>query len=647
MSAEAERLSIKNMTYVRNFIGFNSNVVFDKKTAIYAPNGSGKTNLSRLLQYVKDTNLDLDELKSHEAEYRDNLRFKILIGNHEINETNFSSEVEAELLSRVQVFNSDFIDQNINMPNFSDHDVSGEIKVELGDAEGKLKEAEKRKSDLIEGRKSSHEALVKIKESTKSRLINEEKKYTKSDFSIWNELEITKIITDDFKLNDQYVNYLKEEEQIKRYDTCETDFINVKSVSRDDSLVFNQSRVNLIELDEIVEILATPTTLPKIDTQTENNLKFLHGWLHDNIAHNKSADDIIKSAIDLSEDESRNKCILCKRALDNDTKKLFGSYKEYYAGEKAKYESKLKSWIRELGVTKDSLDELNNSLEDKVSQFCQLFNIENTWTDIDTTDEEAEIQNIINQLNSKIEDPASPIGIDAGIKKSIGDINRRIDLNRKLCEKINTKIKNTQNRATELRVLIGQKYLYELVVNHENDINKLTSFNKKISEADNDIRELRKSLPSKDVRSSVKKLFNLFLHKRVGIDKYEVDIIDDRIVLKLLDSNISENTKRISEGEKVMIGLCYFFASCIITLNEFDKFKKSIFIIDDPVSSTSYGNFFGISSLINHFEEDIRKIIWPNEASSINIQKIILTHNTQFFNLVQAHIFKNKQSINF
>ena len=55
------------------------------------------------------------------------------------------------------------------------------------------------------------------------------------------------------------------------------------------------------------------------------------------------------------------------------------------------------------------------------------------------------------------------------------------------------------------------------------------------------------------------------------------------------------------------------------------KYDPKVCNSPSPVSSTSYGNFFGISSLINHFEEDIRKAVWSNETSELNIQKIILT----------------------
>lgn len=642
MSTESDKLSIKNLTFVRNFLDFNSDKLLNKKTAVYAPNGSGKTNLSRLIQAAKDKQLDLDDLKSDEADSGDTLQFKLLVGAHEINESNYINDTENALLGRVQVFNSDFVDKNINTPNFSDHDVSGEVKVELGDAEEKLKKAEKKKKALAEQQTKAYDALVKIASDMKDRLIKVEKKYSGNDLNIWKELNVAKIITAEFELDNQYVAFLKKTEQVEKYKTCETDFTDVKSVSDDDKLTFSQTRINLPDFDAIANELVTPATLPEVDKQTETNLKFLHGWLHNNIAYGKSADDIIKSAIELSEQKDRNKCILCKRTLDDGAKALFGSYKKYYKGEKAKYESRLSAWVQELDSVNANLSGLDDTLKGKNEQFCKLFSIENTWVNIDAEDIKTKIQACIDQLKDKISNPAKPLTLDLKIKDTLHDVNKHIETNRKLCEKVNTNIKNSQTRASQLRTLIGQKYLYDILVGHEGDIDRLVAFKGEIATINGEIEGIRNNLPSQRVRDSIKKLFNTFLHKRVGIDKYEVDIIDERIVLKLLNRNISEKTQRISEGEKVMIGLCYFFASCISSLNEFEKFKDAIFVIDDPVSSTSYGNFFGISSLINHFEEDIRKGVWPHKTGDINVQKIILTHNTQFFNLIQAHIFKNK-----
>ncbi len=640
MNTEPDRLSIKGLTYVRNFLNFNSDKLLSKKTAIYAPNGSGKTNLSRLIQSIKDKEPDLSDLKSDEASDEDSLKFELLIGTHEINERNYTSDTDSMLLSKIQVFNCDFVEKNINTPNFSDHDVSGEIKVELGDAEERLKKAERKKKTLVEQRSKAYEALETIARDTKDRLIKIEKKYSGYDRKIWEELNIAKVITPEFELDNKHVAFLKKVEQVDNYKTCETDFTEVKSVSDDDMLTFTQKRIDIPDFNTIAQELATPTTLPEVDKQTETNLKFLHAWLHDSIAYGKSADDVIKSAIELS--EQKDKCILCKRTLDDEVNVLFNSYKEYYKGEKAKYESRLNAWIQELDSVNDDLAGLDNTLKEKIEQFCKLFSIENTWVNIDAKNGKTKNQACINQLKDKILSPTEPLILDPTVKDTIHEVNKHIETNRKLCEKVNTNIKNAQTRATQLRTLIGQKYLYDIVVGHESDINKLVAFKSEIAEADGEIEGLRNSLPSQNVRDSIKKLFNLFLHKRVGIDKYEVDIVDERIVLKLLKKDISEKTQRISEGEKVMIGLCYFFASCIKNLDELEKLKNAIFVIDDPVSSTSYGNFFGISSLINYFEADIRKAVWPDEAGDINVQKIILTHNTQFFNLIQAHIFKAK-----
>ena len=95
-----------------------------------------------------------------------------------------------------------------------------------------------------------------------------------------------------------------------------------------------------------------------------------------------------------------------------------------------------------------------------------------------------------------------------------------------------------------------------------------------------------------------------------------------------------------------MIGLCYFLASRIKCLNSAELFRQGIFVIDDPVSSISYSNFFGVTSLIQNFEaafEESFKESFKEQGKSFMVQKIILTHNIQLFNILQKHVMRKSE----
>ncbi|MDR2640802.1 MAG: AAA family ATPase [Candidatus Peribacteria bacterium] len=92
-----------------------------------------------------------------------------------------------------------------------------------------------------------------------------------------------------------------------------------------------------------------------------------------------------------------------------------------------------------------------------------------------------------------------------------------------------------------------------------------------------------------------------------------------------------------------MIALSYYLASSIEKYTKINEFNQVIFVIDDPVSSVSYGNFFGICNLLKNFDNTIIKILkWEDINIQKNRQKIILTHNTQFLNTLVNNVFNEK-----
>ena len=116
------------------------------------------------------------------------------------------------------------------------------------------------------------------------------------------------------------------------------------------------------------------------------------------------------------------------------------------------------------------------------------------------------------------------------------------------------------------------------------------------------------------------------MKKRLGVEKYNAEIVNKQIIIKLNDIDISESMGLISEGEKNMMGLAYYMASSIQTLNSKDKFGEAIFVIDDPVSSVSYSNIFGICTLLFSFQNDIIGTVWKKKSIR-NGQIIVLTQH--------------------
>lgn len=89
--------------------------------------------------------------------------------------------------------------------------------------------------------------------------------------------------------------------------------------------------------------------------------------------------------------------------------------------------------------------------------------------------------------------------------------------------------------------------------------------------------------------------------------------------------------KKISVGERNVLGLCYFFARLFSNKKEEDKFKDEIFIvIDDPVSSFDYGNRLGVMSLLRYQFSSIKN-------GNSNSRMLVLTHDLRTaFDLVKV-----------
>lgn len=66
-------------------------------------------------------------------------------------------------------------------------------------------------------------------------------------------------------------------------------------------------------------------------------------------------------------------------------------------------------------------------------------------------------------------------------------------------------------------------------------------------------------------------------------------------VINLKINGKSVKPKKISVGERNVLGLCYFFAKLFGGKTEATKYSSEyLIVIDDPVSSFDYGNRVGV-----------------------------------------------------
>lgn len=90
---------------------------------------------------------------------------------------------------------------------------------------------------------------------------------------------------------------------------------------------------------------------------------------------------------------------------------------------------------------------------------------------------------------------------------------------------------------------------------------------------------------------------------------------------KLMINGRNVPPKKISVGERNVLGLCYFFAKLFSNKKKEDKYNdETLLVIDDPVSSFDYGNRLGVMSLLRYQFSNIKK-------GNPNSKMLVLTHD--------------------
>lgn len=625
---------LKELSYIksiRSFISFQSKIEFKKKNIIYAPNGTGKTNLSRLLRTIKNAE-SIASLKSQEASDTENPEFSIICSKGVLNHNNYQSE--RELLSRLLVFNSDYIDETIKSEDFSTQDVSGKIEIAVGKESNEIEKIEKDITSKTEKRQKEYKALVETYRSFNSAK-GKIKDISKKDQSVWSEFKFDKLVSSDFSISIP--------KELDSFADCEENLKKLKKIDENSLLTnLNPNEVDSesINYQDLISELKDPKQFEFADKKTQQILgEITKEWL-------ETKD--VKTGIAAS--KKANKCLFCQRELDQNVNQLFVNYEVYFKNAESKFKDKLSTIKSQIIKRLQEISEINNNLESITNSNCVILKIGKTWEPIDTTELNKQLRGLLACIEDKISKPNidaladySNISIDT-IKSEFKALNNALSFNEELIQEINKKLKDSGKRKTELRIEVGKKWLWQFYVQEKSKVQFIESLSSDLTKLDQDLKEEKEKLPASDVLSNLIKIANLFLHKYLCLTKYSFDKSSEKIVVKLNDKNISSETKqKISEGEKTMLSLCYFIASSIREHKRLEDFLECIFIIDDPVNSTSYNYLFGIGYLLKVFDEEIAKEIWNenNYRNKSKVQKIILTHNSPLFNVLKTQVFKH------
>lgn len=125
--------------------------------------------------------------------------------------------------------------------------------------------------------------------------------------------------------------------------------------------------------------------------------------------------------------------------------------------------------------------------------------------------------------------------------------------------------------------------------------------------------------------------------RSLGISAFSIDrkAGEDRVYCLARPGIASSETKSLSEGEKTLIAFLYFMESLKGSHDENETVdpRRTIAVIDDPISSLSQNYVYDIATMIH------RELAKPQSRPQLVKQVIILTHNLFFFHeLIRQHI---------
>lgn len=197
-------------------------------------------------------------------------------------------------------------------------------------------------------------------------------------------------------------------------------------------------------------------------------------------------------------------------------------------------------------------------------------------------------------------------------------VNERTILKKKL-------ISENDSLTKKLHVSLFDSYLHSKE-KYDDCINTLSVLEGKKKKIELEIKELKAQSESTDI--ALNYINDELQFVFFSDTKARLIAGDGCYKLKINGKDVAP--KKISVGERNVLGLCYFFARLFSNKKNDKKYHDEVLIfIDDPVSSFDDGNRLGVMSLLRHQFANIKK-------GNLNSRMIVLTHDLRSaFDLVK------------
>lgn len=583
-----------------------------KTTAIiYGKNGSGKSTLAKAI-----------------SEYKAK-QFSTFSSVELIDDENRILDITENYRNHIYVFNEEFINNNIRFK--SDEKLDAIVMLgKMGNLADKIEQVEKKIENFEHQKQIIEEELKKYEDENEvisplfyknkiKKILKEE--WAKKDQEIRGNAIASKVTNE---LMDNFLNYKfsKSEDMEEIKQEYGNKLIELKKLNQNECI---EKRIEIIPInkfidDTIYELLAKSIEEPLFTEKEKDIINIL------NLQSNTNYLDNIKNVMSNQKEKCcpfcfQNLTIEYKAELLNSISRIFDSHQALkYRNQLNKFhlepiqiDLKIYTKIDDFLVNKieNLIIDYNNYLSNEVLAKIEKKKI-NIYTPV--RDFRSNIFSRINEINSLLTELEAKrkafnekfISINE-IKKDLLRLNKKIYLHEL---KDDIKLYQEKKGLLECRKHIKAKY--------ENIINKLS--NKK------ECLEAKKSNIHLAINLINKYLSYIFFSP----DRLLVELHNDKYLVK--SRGYPVRLSQLSEGEKNVIALCYFFSSIASKQRSDDFFKEEYFIVlDDPISSFDFNNKIGIYSFLRYIlgkihtgNKNSRVLIFTHQIDSIfNLQKVI------------------------
>lgn len=593
---------VKNIDYPQALQGFDwQGQDLKKYNIIYGWNGTGKTTLSRLFNFVERKSIHIPELT--------NIKFKIATTKSVIDEHGLASSG-----INVRVFNEDFISENLEFEQSKARKIiilgkeNIETQKEIVTLEAEITLKKEKIDELTELQKK----LPKLEQILTDAASDVAKQFASTPLASgeyygrnYKRPKVDKLLSDS-TVNEQNAESLVIQDQAK--------IDSLRQVINQEKERINLTVPNPPEFSKLFktanDLLQSSTATHEIKT-LENDAT-LRNW--------------VEAGYEIHKDRKLSKCEFCGNTLPDG---LLSNFAQYFTDELKKVKDAITSTLLDLASNQNKAEKVE---VDSTVLFPEM--VDNFVESKKVLDENVAVVNnaidtMLASLTKKknnlhdhsvtydaIPYPKTALQL---ITKELANIKKIFELHNDKLEKISEVVDKAAKDLelhTVAHTLQGRDF-FRYKKEDDEIKGKINTLSSQVHTIDQDIRAKKASIQNaseaiEKINEILKEYFgeaHIFLEATTG-DKGEIGYIVKRG---------KNQAKMLSEGEKSILALVYF----LIKLNEdgFDK-SKGIVVVDDPVDSQDEVFLFRTFGLLKR-------------QTKVSGQLVILTHNYNFFNLTR------------